>query len=174
MKGTSGSGGLSNAGGPDSGGAPAAGEGGASNEPGGDGFACERHTCVPGEVCVNCDFFGDAFPLICAPDPELDQAGYDARVEEAGCLAVYPQRECDGPEDCTSGEYCVYGAKPGQFGAACTTESELPDPVTQFCCFTCDAFPKCTLCWTDEDCPEAQLCAPVDASGGLGGCRVAD
>jgi hypothetical protein len=39
---------------------------------------------VPGEVCVNCDFFGGAIPLICTPDPHLDPDGYQVRIEEEG------------------------------------------------------------------------------------------
>jgi hypothetical protein len=137
------------------------------------GFPCNGDHCELGERCAFCEK-AEGTVARCAPDPDEDPDGYHAAM--AGCMDANSAQfsDCDGPEDCKSGEYCVYGAKPGQFGAQCTTESELPDPVTQFCCFTCDALPECTLCWSDEDCPEAQLCTPVDASGGVGGCRVAD
>jgi hypothetical protein len=146
MMSTGGSGGVPNAGQPDGGGAPAAGEGGAPSEPVGDGFPCDRQTCVPGEVCVNCDFFGDAIPLMCAPDPELDQAGYDARVEEAGCLAVYPVWQCDGPEDCALGERCVASRDLPYPTGACT--SDLP----------CEAPYSCVMCHSDDDCPGTSSC----------------
>ncbi len=146
VKSSGGSGGLPSAGRPNGGGAPAAGEGGAPSEPVGDGFPCERDTCVPGEVCVNCDFFGNALPLICAPDPELDEAGYDARVEEAGCLAVNPAWECDGPEDCALGKYCVASNDLSYPMGACV--SALP----------CEAPPSCVICRSDNDCPGRSSC----------------
>jgi len=146
MKSSGGSGGLPNAGRPEAGGEPAAGEGGAPSEPLGDGFPCERDTCVPGEVCINCDFFGDALPLICAPDPELDEAGYDVRVQEAGCLGVNPEWECDGPEDCALGEHCVASlGLPYPLGACV---SALP----------CEAPYGCVLCRSDADCPGTSTC----------------
>jgi len=143
---TGGSGGLPNAGRADGGGAPAAGEGGAPSEPLGDGFSCEHEVCVPGEVCVNCDFFGDAIPLICAPDPALDQAGYDARVEQEGCLAVHAAWECDGPEDCAPGERCA-------------ASTELPYPMGT--CVSeppCEAPYVCVICRADDDCPGTSAC----------------
>jgi hypothetical protein len=165
MTSTGGAGGVPNAGRHDGGGAPAAGEGGAPaageggapSEPVGDGFACERDMCVPGEVCVNCDFFGNAYPLICAPDPALDQAGYDARVEEAGCLAVNPGFECDGPEDCAPGERCAAADGLPYLMGACVSEPP------------CDAPYECVICRSDDDCPGTSSC--TDERQGVYGSR---
>jgi hypothetical protein len=128
------------------------GEGGAPDGTSPDGFACERDTCVPGEVCVNCDFFGGAFPLICTPDPNRDADGYQARVDEAGCLAVYLQFECDGHEDCDPGEWCVADRNLEYPSGACATEPP------------CEAPFACVFCRTDDDCPSPWSCGEEQQS----------
>jgi len=112
-----------------------------------DGFDCDRERCGPTEVCINCDFFGDAVPLMCAPNPELDREGYDARTMEAGCLAVYPFFECDGPEDCWANEHCVLGI-----------DTEYPQGGCVAAPFVCDVPPDCVICRDDADCPSGSPC----------------
>lgn len=113
-----------------------------------DGFDCQGVVCTAGETCVNCDFFGDAFPLICAPDPRIDSAAYEAVVTDAGCFAVYPIYECDGPEDCRNGERCVYSDDAEYPGGACV-------PDTQACTMPSE----CVICHDDDDCPVPTTCA---------------
>jgi hypothetical protein len=141
-----GSGGVPSAGQSASGGAGLAGEGGAPDGTTADGFLCERQTCVPGDVCVNCDFFGGAVPLICTPDPDLDPDGYQASIEEAGCLAVNPMFECDGAEDCASGERCVADSGETYRAGACVAEVPCEAPYT------------CVICRTEDDCPSPSSC----------------
>ena len=80
--------------------------------------------------------------------------------------------ECDEPEDCAEGEYCVY-PKGGKGRAVCSSEPVVDPPIS--CCFTCDSIPVCTLCRTEDDCPETFICVPAPgAPNGLGGCRLAE
>jgi hypothetical protein len=143
---------VPSAGQPGSGGAGAGGEGGEPDGTTPDGFLCERQTCVPGEVCVHCDFFGDAFPLICAPDPALDPDGYLARIDQVGCLADNPAFECDGAEDCASGERCVADRAQTYPSGACA--AELP----------CEAPYACVICRSDDDCPSPSSCGEEQQS----------
>jgi hypothetical protein len=108
--------------------------------------------CVPGEVCVNCDFFGGAVPLICTPDPDLDPEGYQARIDDAGCLAVNLAFECDGAEDCASGARCVADRAQTYPAGACM--AELP----------CEAPFACVICRTDDDCPPPSSCGAQEES----------
>jgi hypothetical protein len=105
----------------------------------------------------------------CAPDPVTDPDGY--RAATTSCLTVGSRySDCDGPEDCASGQYCVFAGN--QLAGVCRAE---PAPEPAACCFTCDAPPVCTLCWSDEDCPAGYSCAPNGASpNNVGGCRVAE
>jgi len=80
---------------------------------------------------------------------------------------------CAGPEDCMPGEYCVYSEE-SRGKPICQAEPEVGTMAN--CCFSCDAFPVCTLCWEEEDCPATFICVhsvgqPQD---GPGGCRLAE
>lgn len=139
-------GGAPSAGRPDTGAVPAAGAGGSPEDRGPDGLSCERQTCVPGEVCVNCDLLGDAFPLICAPDPELDPEGYEARVERAGCVIAALWLECDDAVDCALGGWCVVDRNRRYPAGTCLAEPSCEAPYT------------CVVCRSDDDCPPPSSC----------------
>ena len=158
----------------DNGGSPASGEGGGGtgSSVGGDGpkpgFACYgTEHCDAGERCVDCTMVEITLGR-CAPDPDRDPSGYAAAT--ANCLGVGTRySDCDGPEDCAHGQYCVVAGN--QVGGQCQAE---PAPEPASCCFTCDATPVCTLCWVDNDCPMGFLCGPVSAApNDVGGCRPA-
>jgi hypothetical protein len=104
----------------------------------------------------------------CVPHPVDDRAGFDEAVEE--CLSEpTTYEECDGPEDCESGEYCVAASGPEGLSRCRAT------PATGFetCCFACNALLNCTLCRTSADCPaERSECEPVQMGpAGLLGCQ---
>jgi hypothetical protein len=86
------------------------------------GIRCGDEACDPAtQVCV-----GDASPLAvsCAPSAQPGCFG--------GCLIA----ECDGAEDCVSGEVCRYGLGENDYfrctpagagyGLACTTSADCP------------------------------------------------
>lgn len=152
----------------------AAGSAGNASSVGGQGpapgFQCfTADTCESGERCVSCRS-GVAYSGRCVPDPDRDPAGYDAGI--GGCDSVASYTDCDGPEDCGASEYCAYTFA-GPVGAHCVTSAQLPAATPSPCCFTCDALPVCTLCWTDADCPTPQHCAPQGgAPRGVGGCQL--
>lgn len=139
--------------------------GGAGPKP---GFGCYgTATCGAGQRCVDCDT-GALTVGRCTPDPNRDPAGYQAAV--ADCLRTPSYSDCDGPEDCVAGEYCVIANN--RVNGQCQTDP-APNPAT--CCFSCDATPVCTLCWIDNDCPMGFLCAPTTggAPNDVGGCQPA-
>ncbi len=139
--------------------------GGAGPKP---GFPCvDPPWCDPGERCVDCSV-GERTRTVCAPDPNRDSAGYQAAV--ANCFGTtLNYSDCDGPEDCSQGEYCVIAN--GRVSGQCQTE---PAPNPAACCFTCDAPPVCTLCWIDNDCQMGFLCAPTNGTpNDVGGCQPA-
>jgi hypothetical protein len=132
------------------------------------GFSCYgTDHCDTGDRCVECDT-GEITLGRCTPNPDKDPTGYQTAV--ASCLSVGTHYgDCDGPEDCPHGEYCVVAGLPTI--AQCQTDP-APPPAT--CCFTCDALPACTLCWIDNDCPMGFLCVPVSGSpNNVGGCQPA-
>jgi hypothetical protein len=169
---------AANAGGDARGGATTLGEGGMATGGTGSsvggagpkpGFACYGgDRCKPGERCVECDSGEDLVSEICTPSPTKDPSGYAAAT--ASCLIVRSWFDCDGPEDCPHGEYCVLA--PDRIGGQCQTDP-APDPAT--CCFTCDiSRPMCTLCWVDNDCQMGFLCTPTEgAPNDVGGCQPA-
>lgn len=147
--------------------------GGTGSSVGGDGpkpgFDCDgAEHCDRGERCVDCALGASSVGL-CAPNPDEDAEAYRAAV--AGCRGVGSDfSDCDGPEDCASGEYCVVAD--GRTSGRCQSE---PGSELATCCFSCDAPPICTLCWIDNDCPMGFLCSPTDgAPNDVGGCRAAD
>jgi hypothetical protein len=106
--------------------------------------------------------------FLCVPDPDRDPDGYAAAT--AGCASLNPYGVCDGPEDCSPGEYCVFsGALPRRF--RCSTDP-APEPID---CqiYNLPEHPSCTLCRADTDCPTGQHCgsAPL-LSGGAFGCSL--
>jgi hypothetical protein len=135
------------------------------------GFGCfSAGTCEPGDRCVVCDTdnVDDRYVERCAPDPDKDSAGYQTAT--ADCIEVVRYLECDGPEDCEAGEYCAILDRT-VLSPHCVREEDLPDPLFADCCYVCDWF-MCTLCWSDADCPETQVCLEqVGALRGVGGCR---
>jgi hypothetical protein len=140
--------------------------GGAGPKPGFTCFGTEQ--CSAGERCVAC-YLGTITLGRCAPNPQQDPAGYQAAT--SGCVdADANYSDCDGPEDCSEGDYCVVAA--GREGGRCQADA-APEPTS--CCFSCDAPPVCTLCWIDNDCPMGFLCTPTDgAPNDVGGCRPAE
>jgi len=146
--------------------------GGTGSSVGGDGpkpgFGCYGSAhCDPGERCLDCTMAEITLGR-CAPDPERDPNGYASAT--ASCLGIGPNySDCDGPEDCGAGEYCVV-ANATTLGRC--QAAPAPEPAT--CCFTCDAGPVCTFCWVDNDCPMGFLCQPASgAPNHVGGCRPA-
>jgi hypothetical protein len=106
---------------------------------------------------------------LCVPDSASDPAGYQAAT--ASCDFVTELTDCDGPEDCAKGEYCVFGLH----NLAASFCSPDPAPEPEACCFTCDTVVPCTLCWTSADCAAGNLCAPTAGSPqAIGGCQTAN
>jgi hypothetical protein len=159
-------------------------EGGASGESGtggtggmpveGDGFICQSpERCDSGERCTPCTT-SNGMLLVCVPNPEEDPAGFAAATEDCASGVGEHFSECDGPEDCPSDRYCVWGNdQQAAYGGPCLTEDELPQPQQATCCFTCGALPLCVTCRTDADCPDTLECVPfVGAPSGVNGCRA--
>jgi len=138
-----------------------------------DGLVCHSpERCDPGEVCTRCTNSGGS-SVICVPNPDQDPAGFAAATDGCEPDAADHFAECDGPEDCPSDQYCVWGNDPqATFGGQCVTEAELPDPFRANCCFDCGALPLCILCETEADCPEVLQCVEQPgAPSGINGCR---
>jgi hypothetical protein len=147
-------------------GAPAGGAGGARSEL---GFDCGSARCARGEVCVRCPL---GSPIDgthrCVPHPETDPSSYAEAVAE--CFAEpTAYEECDGPEDCASGEHCVAKAEPSGLSRC----GSMPATGFETCCFACNALLNCTLCRTSADCPaQRNECEPVQMGpAGLLGCQ---
>jgi hypothetical protein len=136
------------------------------------GFECGETTCMVGQNCVACGVgVTPTYELRCTPDQEGDPDGYAQAIKD--CQMVNELAQCDGPEDCPADEHCVY-TEESRGRPVCETEPEVG--VGARCCFSCDAQPVCTLCWSDADCPETFICVrnagqPAD---GPGGCRLAE
>jgi hypothetical protein len=147
-------------------GAAAGGEGGADSEL---GFACGTAArCDRGRVCVSCSVGVLTNGVLrCVPHPVDDAAGYDEAVDD--CVTDPRYEECDGPEDCRSGEHCVAVAGP-EGTMRCRG---MPADTNGSCCFACGALVDCTLCRTAADCPNPQdECEPVQSGpAGLMGCQ---
>ncbi|HVY29566.1 MAG TPA: hypothetical protein VHB79_23565 [Polyangiaceae bacterium] len=129
------------------------------------GFPCRGSWCEPGQACLTCCLAdGAGCSSRCVPHPALDPAGYDD--ESALCQAPLRFDECDGPEDCAAGQFCVAreGAKDGF--RRCR---DAPSTVHS-CCFACDALTDCTLCHDSHDCPVGESCQPNLVDDGMG-CR---
>jgi len=166
---SSGSGGT---GGGASGEAGAGGSGG-TREP--DGWMCGNSLrCDPGQLCTGCTTSGGS-SLVCVPNPDRDPAGFAAATEDCEASVGDHFADCDGPEDCPSDRYCVWGSDPqASFGGQCVTEAELPNPFTASCCFSCGALPLCILCETEADCPDMLECVEeIDVPSSVNGCRPA-
>ena len=106
--------------------------------------------------------------LRCVPHPLAQPANYAAAI--ADCLnSPTSYDDCDGPEDCAPGEYCV--AIEGSQGLSRCRSA--PATGSKSCCFACNALTNCTLCKTNADCPASEkTCAPVQSGpAGLKGCQ---
>jgi hypothetical protein len=147
-------------------GASAGGAGGNDSEHGFDCGTAAR--CDPGQVCVSCSV-GTLTNGVhrCVPHPVDDPTDYEEAVDD--CLTEPKYEECDGPEDCGSGEHCV--AKAGNEGTMRCRST--PAEMDGSCCFACGALVDCTLCRTTTDCPDPQdECEPVQSGpAGLMGCQ---
>jgi hypothetical protein len=116
------------------------------------GFPCGLQArCVPRERCISCQRALLVYELLCVPDPDRDPNGYAAQTRD--CASVRDFSDCDGPEDCASGEFCIVD---DARGARCNSEPVL-NP-----CWGCD-LAKGTFCHVDEQCPVGMHC-----SGGIG------
>ena len=147
-------------------GAPAGGSGGADADL---GFQCgSAEHCDVGQACVRCMLSQDNSVLRCVPHPIDQPTGYAAAM--ADCLnSPTSFDDCDGPEDCAPGEYCV--AMEGAQGLSRCRSA--PATGLKSCCFACDALTNCTLCKTNADCPASEkTCAPVlSGPASLKGCQ---
>lgn len=154
---TAGDGGAT--GGADSGGLGGSGTGGGevATGPRAPGFSCGGAWCDIGRRCVLCTDHNR-----CVPDAERDPGGY--AEEMTGCELSLPSWvECDGHEDCPSGEFCVSNRN----GLICTAAADLP--AVQSCCPICLVITSCIRCWSDTDCPEGSLCnQPITDPYGCG------
>jgi hypothetical protein len=127
------------------------------------GVGCEGVVCLPGQACILCVLEGaSTSERLCVPHPIDDPMGYASATTACRTTTVF--NDCDGPEDCAAGEYCV--AREGVDGfQRCRSM-----PSTELsCCFSCGALTDCTLCNTTEDCPDGEVCEP--ATSELMGCR---
>ncbi|HXK20001.1 MAG TPA: hypothetical protein VNG33_19455 [Polyangiaceae bacterium] len=155
-------GGAANASDAGSGGAPAdGGGGGAAGAPigHGDGWPCGDQRCSTGQACVRC-LVQNQTPQLCVPSPDQDPTGYAIAIKVCDA-PPFGRDDCDGPEDCAAGQYCV-----AREGTRCQAEPS----TTSFCCFTCDNIADCTLCHVDQDCPDGETCEPNQAANS-NGCR---
>ena len=147
-------------------GAPAGGSGGADADL---GFQCgSAEHCDVGQACVRCMLSQDNSVLRCVPHPIDQPTSYAAAL--ADCLnSPISYDDCDGPEDCAPGEYCV--ATEGTQGLSRCRSA--PATGLKSCCFACDALTNCTLCKTNADCPASEkTCAPVlSGPASLKGCQ---
>ncbi len=161
---------------------PGSGAGGAVDDAGPQGDAGQREPngvycygsggvqCTPNEQCMMCNS-----TWLCVAKPALDPSGYALAVSQCGgTLALIA--ECDGPEDCPDGQYCVYG-QTGR-NARCSTTPAV-DAID--CCLECfDGMAACTFCHSDTDCPAGQACDSPnawpdrsgDTDGYSKGCKV--
>jgi hypothetical protein len=176
-RGSAGDAGRMGGAGVDAGGGAPGGHGGSAGAAGvgpAPGFPCDgtKH-CNAGERCSSCNT-GEGIFGLCTPDPVRDPDGYQAATATCPGGITDTYTDCDGPEDCPSGKYCVVGAMPYLLGGLCITEAEFPPTAPGSCCYSCDALPVCTLCWTDTDCPPTMLCLTTGVPNGLRGCRVPD
>jgi hypothetical protein len=112
--------------------------------------------CDAGEQCTSC-VLGAGVEYRCVPSQTRDPEGFGQGT--ADCDTATPVIECDGPEDCFDGEYCV-----SEGPTLCASE-----PLFGSCCLSCGAAPECTFCHVDEDCGEAGVCMPL-AGEEIGGC----
>jgi hypothetical protein len=155
------------------GGEAASGGNGGTREP--DGLICQSpERCAPGEICTGCTTMTEGTSYVCVPNPDDDPAGFADATEQCAPGVGDHFAECDGPEDCPSDHFCVWGHDPqATFGGQCVTEGELPEPLQRAsCCFTCGALPLCVLCETEADCPDTLECAEVpSAPNAVNGCR---
>ena len=137
----------------------------------GDGFACDSRHCAAGELCVGCLVPQLGTGLDCVPDPRREPEAY-AASDASHCMFPRGYIDCDGPEDCPPGLYCVLGAVGLAYGAQCLQQPPEPD---RSCCFDCDAvvLPLCALCAVDSDCPAGNVCIPPPAGyrPDMGGCE---
>ena len=129
-----------------------------------EGFYCpyvaadDAEYCSAGQQCVRC-IAGEDSGFRCVPSQARDPDGFTSATVD--CNTIDPFTECDGPEDCREGEYCVLDG-----GTHCANE-----PLFGSCCIYCDAPPQCTYCSDDEDCGELGVCMEELGLGeGVGAC----
>jgi len=126
------------------------------------GFACGvQLRCVPAERCVTCERALLTYELLCVPDPDRDPNGYAEQTRD--CMSVRVFRDCDGPEDCASGEFCIVNMADA-IGARCDSQPVL-NP-----CWSCNAV-RGTFCHVDEHCPVGTHCGDVGYGQDIRGCQ---
>jgi len=143
------------------------GTGGAKVYPGTKpGFSCfDAGQCALGQACSRCQTSTSDLSA-CVPDPDYDRAGYDAAT--ADCASPIDYGTCDGPEDCSPGEYCVFGGDSFPRRFSCSSGPASPPIDCQI--YSLPTRPSCTLCYTDDDCPSGQHCWTEIVYGSAGGC----
>jgi hypothetical protein len=136
----------------------AAGAGGSPGDE--DGWPCGDQRCSVGQTCIRCLIQSQTLPR-CVPSPEQDPTAYASAT--AACEAPpFARVDCDGPEDCATAQYCV-----AHEGTRCQNQPS----TMHFCCFSCDAITDCTLCRSDQDCPNGETCEPNEVADSKG-CRA--
>ncbi|HET7539623.1 MAG TPA: hypothetical protein VFK05_07120 [Polyangiaceae bacterium] len=130
-----------------------------------DGFHCGGSLeCPIGALCMFCgsDYF-------CAPDPQLDHAGHAAAVAHCPNADTLPEGsflvgQCDGPEDCANGEYCVAKRDIAHYPLLllCSPAPGLSpiDCSCLGCWYEKQGLHSCTLCRQDADCQPGDVCDP--------------
>lgn len=154
-------GGKTSAGDAASGGAgEASGDGGAGGADSHDeGWPCGNERCSSGQTCTRCLIANQNLQR-CVPNPDQDPTGY-ANATAACETPPYGREDCNGPEDCKAGQYCV-----AYEGTLCQAKPS----TKQSCCFFCNAITDCTLCHTNQDCPAGETCEPNQGDDSKG-CR---
>jgi hypothetical protein len=124
------------------------------------GFACGAALhCAVIERCVSCQRSVTQYDLLCVPDPDRDPAGYADQTRD--CQSARDFTDCDGPEDCKSGQFCIVdGVTPH-----C---SDVPSPAS---CWACN-LARGQFCHVDGDCPSGLICTDdIGFGSGIRGCQ---
>jgi hypothetical protein len=128
------------------------------------GIECGDQLCSIGQACIRCQVEGMGEQL-CVPHPEADPTGYAAAIEPCDPAPNSVFDDCDGPEDCPADQFCVAREGPDGFMRC----RDMPS-MQHSCCFACGALTDCTICRSDQDCPDDETCEPAQAADVLG-CR---
>jgi hypothetical protein len=131
------------------------------------GFDCyDLGQCAVGRACVRCSTGSTGETYLCAPDPDSDPTAYAEATANCNALVLYGT--CDGPEDCSPGQYCIFtnAGVPRHF--FCSPD---PAPLPIDCAlYSFPEHPSCTFCYTNSDCPSGQSCSSNVVIGNASGC----